>query len=262
MNQRKKTVGAVVVVFVSCFSLILAFNLFQNPSRRYDVVYSDEFQYKGIDILWLDIAGFRLKSNNTVVYIDPININDYIYSPDTGAMVATNLEKADYIIITHSHTPHSSTESMQKVSDNETVIISNVNPGDTLEYENVSFKFVPSYNVDKYRPSGALYHHPSSNWVGVIVDFGDVKIYHAGDTDRIQEMKEIVTDIALLPVSGFAWMTSSEAAGAVKDLQISSDLKYAIPMHYGPSSTGGKADAIRFSELASCDVVILDSMFG
>ncbi|MHA2111764.1 MAG: MBL fold metallo-hydrolase [Candidatus Hodarchaeales archaeon] len=262
MDPRVKKVTIVVIPLVACISLILAFIILQNPAGNYEVINSDEFNYKGIDILWLDIAGFRLKSNNTVVYIDPINIQDYIYSTVNESMVETNMEKADYIIITHSHTPHSSASDIQKISDNETVILSSINPGDKLEYENVSFEFVPSYNVDKYRPAGELYHPPGFNWVGVIVDFGDVRVYHAGDTDRIPEMKDIITDIALLPVSGFAWMTSSEAAGAVKDLKINSDLKYAIPMHYGPSSTGSEADAINFSKSANCDVVILEPMFG
>ena len=262
MDSKVKTVGTVIVVITTCFSLILAYNLLQNPSGNYKVVNSDEFNYKGIDILWLDIAGFRLKSNNTVVYIDLINIQDYMYSTVNETMVEANMEKADYIIITHSHTPHSSASDIVKVSDNETIVISSANPGNRLECDNVSFEFVPSYNVDKYRTTGELLHPPSFNWVGVIVDFGDVRIYNAGDTDRKPEMKAIVTDIALLPVPGFAWMTYSEATGAVKDLKISSDLKYAIPMHYGPSSTGSDADAINFSKAANCDVVILESMFG
>lgn len=77
-------------------------------------------------------------------------------------------------------------------------------------------------------------------------------------------MKDIVTDIALLPVSGFAWMTAKEAGTAVDYLRVSSNLKYAIPMHYGyngyTGNIGSFEDAITCGLYAKTSVVILDSM--
>lgn len=78
----------------------------------------------------------------------------------------------------------------------------------------------------------------------IICSLNGVRIYHAGDTDVIPEMKKIRTDIALLPVSGTYVMTAEEAAEAA--LAIKPAL--AIPMHYG-SIVGTEKDAIRFEEL-------------
>ncbi len=70
------------------------------------------------------------------------------------------------------------------------------------------------------------------------------RIYFAGDTDRIPEMKDFDADIALLPVSGTYVMTAEEAAGAALDI----NPKVAIPMHY-ITVVGTKNDAEKFKEL-------------
>ncbi|MDF1540093.1 MAG: MBL fold metallo-hydrolase [Candidatus Thorarchaeota archaeon] len=97
----------------------------------------------------------------------------------------------------------------------------------------MSFEFVPSYNLDKYNSDGFLFHPPGDVNVGVVIDFGNSRIYHTGDTDAIPEMKNISADIVLLPVSGYAWMEPDEAATAVEYLQESNNLTYAIPIHWG-----------------------------
>lgn len=223
----------------------------------------DIFTFEGIELMWIIIGGFKLKFNDTVVYIDPYNL-DNVEDPV--------LETADYIIVTHDHGPHFSLEDVRMLSDNETVTISSrtpatflrpdftVYPGDTLEFDDVTLEFVPSYNVNKYRTGGTLFHPPEYDYVGVIVEFNGTRIYHAGDTDRIPEMTSIATDIALLPVSGYAWMEAEEAAYAVDDLKLSSDLAYAIPIHWG-YNIGSRLDAERFVELANCTTLILEKLF-
>jgi L-ascorbate metabolism protein UlaG (beta-lactamase superfamily) len=90
--------------------------------------------------------------------------------------------------------------------------------------------------------------------VGYVFTSGGQRIYIAGDTDYIPEMKNIKADIALLPVSGTYVMTADEAAQAALDIKP----KVAIPMHYG-SIVGKKEDARRFAEKlkGKIDVVIL-----
>lgn len=233
----------------------------QKISSEKEIIHAgEEFTYNGVTIRWFVNEGFMFKYNSTVIYVDPI-------------VIPPSAETADYIIVTHDHLPHYSPGDIAQLSDEETVVITSpqtpsydvtVKPNDTLTYDSVSFEFVPMYNVNKFRPeSGEPYHPKELNGVGVILDFGVAKIYHAADTDRIPEMTSIVTDIALLPVTGGAWMTTAEAAGAVEDLKISSDLKYAIPMHYGYNGityVGSEANALNFSQLANCSVVILDNL--
>jgi len=81
------------------------------------------------------------------------------------------------------------------------------------------------------------------------------RIYIAGDTDYIPEMKSFKDiDIALLPVSGTYVMTAEEAVQAALDI----NPKIAIPMHYG-SIVGSEKDAQYFAEKlkGKIDVIIL-----
>jgi L-ascorbate metabolism protein UlaG (beta-lactamase superfamily) len=230
--------------------------------RVKEVIEVPFLEFEGVSIHWLGIGGFKLKHEETVVYIDP---------KDIFLLDDPLLEKADYIVITHYHTPHYSPLDVEKLSDEDTILITSkvtgmagepehiVFPEDSLEFDDVAFDFVASYNVDKRRPTGDLFHPPSNDDIGVIVDFGVARVYHSGDTDRIPAMQGIVTDIALLPVSGYAWMTAEEAAGAAEDIMISSDLIYAVPMHYGINQ-GTRYNANVFSRLANCSVAILERL--
>ena len=87
---------------------------------------------------------------------------------------------------------------------------------------------------------------------GYIVGIKAVRVYHAGDTDAIPEMKGLKPDVALLPVSGTYVMTAEEAAQAVKMVEP----KVAIPMHYG-LIVGTEQDAQKFKQLAIVEVQIL-----
>ena len=79
------------------------------------------------------------------------------------------------------------------------------------------------------------------------------RVYFAGDTDFIPEMKSITCDIALLPISGTYVMTAEEAAEAVSAIKP----KIVVPMHYA-SIVGTEGDAQRFKSLVkNCQVEII-----
>ena len=81
---------------------------------------------------------------------------------------------------------------------------------------------VPAYNIDK------KFHPKENKWVGYILTLSNgQKIYHAGDTDFISEMREIHTDIAMLPCDGTYTMTAKQAAEAANIFKP----KVLIPMH-------------------------------
>ena len=106
---------------------------------------------------------------------------------------------------------------------------------------------MPAYNTNK------KFHPRQKGWVGYIVTLEGQRIYHAGDTDFIPEMKDIDTDVALLPVSGTYVMTAEEAAEAAEAISP----KLAIPMHYG-SIVGDEGDAKTFKKKCSVPVKILE----
>ena len=198
------------------------------------------------NIHWLGHDTFRIEGEQ-LIYTDPFKIK----KKDTAGI----------ILITHEHYDHCSAEDVKKLQGPETVIVTPadcasklqgnvkiVKPGDKIEVRGVQIEAVPSYNTNKQ------FHTKDRGWVGYVFTVKGQRIYIAGDTDRIPEMKTIRTDIALLPVSGTYVMTADEAAQAALDIKP----KVAIPMHYG-SIVGTKEDARKFAEKlkGKIEVVIL-----
>jgi L-ascorbate metabolism protein UlaG (beta-lactamase superfamily) len=186
-------------------------------------------------INWLGHDGFRIDADKTI-YIDPYQISD---GPE-----------ADLILITHEHFDHCSPEDVAKIQHSGSVIVTEkdsapklsgdvrvVTVGESLSIDNIQIEAVPAYNTNKD------FHPKSKGWLGFIIDIDGVKVYHAGDTDFIPEMKDFNTDIALLPVSGTYVMTADEAVEAA----LAIDPKIAIPMHYG-AIVGGGDDATKFKD--------------
>lgn len=94
-------------------------------------------------------------------------------------------------------------------------------------------------------------------WLGYIVEVDGVKLYHAGDTDFIPEMRDLQPDIAFLPVGGLFGMNvvaAVEAAEAIKP-------KVAIPMHYG-FLLGGCGAGKKFSMMWSGETRVLQKCKG
>ncbi len=199
------------------------------------------------DIHWLGHDTFKITSGGKVIYTDPFRLK--------------HGDAADIILITHEHYDHCSPEDVARIQKSNTVIVTvadcaaklsgnvkTVRPGDKLVVGGVSIEAVPAYNI------GKKFHPQANKWVGYIFSAGDRRIYIAGDTDRIPEMKSIRCDIALLPVGGTYTMTAEEAALAALDIKP----KVAVPMHYG-TLTGTPDDAKRFAAAlkGKIDVVIL-----
>ncbi len=207
-------------------------------------------EHKGLTIHWLGHASFMLEYQEKIIYIDPYQIGRT--RPD-----------ADYILITHDHYDHLSVEDIDNVRTSETIIIApevcrpklqdipsqlkTFAIGAEKELPDFTLTLVPAYNTNK------KFHPKESGWVGFVLQFGDVTLYHAGDTDVIDEMKSINADIALLPVSGTYVMTPKEAAEAAKTVKA----KIAIPMHYG-TIVGDISHAEEFKKLLGKNAVILE----
>lgn len=179
-------------------------------------------------IHWLGHDGFRIDGEQTI-YIDPYQI--------TGG------PPAGLVLITHEHFDHCSPEDVAKIQNRQTVIVTEkdsaaklsgdirtVAPGDRLTVGGVNIEAVPAYNTDKD------FHPKAKGWLGFVFEVDGVRIYHAGDTDRIPEMDRIQADIALLPVSGTYVMTAAQAVEAALAIKP----KIAVPMHYG--TVAGTAD--------------------
>ncbi len=213
------------------------------------------YDYKGLKISWLGHDCFKIKNGKTVI-IDPFKLQK-------------TSEKADVLLITHEHFDHLSIDDIKKVVSERTVVVAIsscqselsklkvrevkiVRPGDRLSIDDVALEATPAYNVNKFRQPGKVFHPKEEGKAGYVVTIRGVRVYHAGDTDAIPEMKGLKVDVALLPVSGTYVMSAEEAVEAAKMIEP----KVAIPMHYG-AIVGSEQDAEKFKQLASCEVQIL-----
>ena len=213
------------------------------------------FEYRGVKLTWLGHDGFRIQ-NGQVLYIDP-------YEIESGG------PKADIVLVSHEHGDHCSVEDLKKITGPNTVIVAHsqsrselgkvrskevkiIKPNEKVTIGDFTIETVPAYNLNKFREPGKPFHPKQDGKLGFIVTVKGIRIYHAGDTDHIPEMKSIRTDIALLPVSGTYVMTAQEAAEAAASI----NPKVAVPMHYG-AIVGNAKDAETFQKLVKCDVKIL-----
>jgi L-ascorbate metabolism protein UlaG (beta-lactamase superfamily) len=214
-----------------------------------------------VEIKWLGHSGFMIK-NSHVIYIDPYNIKE-------------DSEKADLILITHSHYDHCSFGDMKKIAKEGTKIVMTadvqskitrfdipiemeiVEPNQEMTFWDIKISTLPAYNIDK------SFHPKEEGWVGYLIKINDVLIFHSGDSDLIPEFQKLTgykqpdkKFVALLPIGGRFTMNVEEAVEAAKIIQP----HLTIPMHWG-SVIGTDEDAKEFEQLckeADLDVIILE----
>jgi L-ascorbate metabolism protein UlaG (beta-lactamase superfamily) len=224
----------------------------------------DTTTFGSVDVEWLGHASVKLiDSDGLVVYIDP-----------WSEVMKDEYEKADVIISTHDHSDHFDKKMIQALKKQSTILVCTeesedevpqdmtykvLKPDSSVKVKHMRFRGVPAYNVDKFRETGQPFH-PEGFCTGVIFEMDGTKFYHASDTDPIQEMKDLPSDIdvAFLPVGGHYTMDQDEAVKAVKMFHP----KNVVPIHYGYIDET-TADPKRFKEdveeETSSEVVVLES---
>jgi L-ascorbate metabolism protein UlaG (beta-lactamase superfamily) len=172
--------------------------------------------------------------NGNVIHVDPFSrLADY-----------SQLPKADLALITHSHSDHFDMDALGKIRKDSTIIVYTeechetgkysqpvtiMKNGDILEFLNIKIEAVPAYNIVQKRADGTPFH-PKGRGNGYILTFGEKRVYVAGDTENIPEMKNFgKIDIAFIPMNLPYTMTPELAADAAK--MIRPVILY--PYHYG-----------------------------
>ncbi len=186
------------------------------------------------NIHWLGHATFRIEDGKTQIYVDPWKL-------------PAGVPKADVILITHGHFDHYSEEDIAKIAQPQTTFVATpdvasklkgsravaASPGGTYTVGQLKIHAVPAYNVNKD------FHKKAEGWVGYVITLSDgTRIYHSGDSDVTPEMKNVKTDVALLPCGGTYTMTAAEVAQAANAFKPS----VLVPMHWG-DIVGSRADA-------------------
>jgi len=172
-------------------------------------------------ITWYGQAAFRLRTEaGQAIFIDPFR-------------VPRRAGPADLILVTHPHFDHYDRKAIARLRTTETPVVlprSCAGSGEIGMYAGESLSFgkarvtgISAYNLEK------KYHPKPSAWLGYLIEVDGLRIYHAGDTDRIPEMRGLKPGIALIPIGGSFGMDASEALDAVDLMQAT----LAIPMHFG-----------------------------
>jgi len=184
---------------------------------------------KEVIITFIKHGSLMLTYNKHTIQVDPVSeYADYSKFP-----------KADIILITHEHGDHLDTKAIDMLSKKETTVILNtssqkklgkgtiMNNGDKKEIlDNIKVEAVPAYNTTP----GREMFHPRHRDNGYILTIDGLRIYIAGDTEDIPEMKELKNiDIAFLPVNQPYTMTIAEAVNAAKMFLP----KVIYPYHFG-----------------------------
>lgn len=175
-------------------------------------------------------ASLLLQWNGKNIYFDPYSeVIDY-----------TGMEPADLILVTHSHYDHYDKCAFSKIETPDTTFVVSkdvtevdhrykvLNNNETFRYGKMVIHSVPSYNINRRNEQGDLFH-PKGAGNGYIIDLSGYRLYIAGDTEPIPEMKAITNiDIAFLPKNLPYTMTDEEfieVANLIKP-------KYLYPIHY------------------------------
>jgi L-ascorbate metabolism protein UlaG (beta-lactamase superfamily) len=178
-----------------------------------------------------------------IIHVDPFSeMADY-----------NKLPKADIILLTHEHRDHLDLKALNSVRTEKTIIVVTktcakqveggivMDNGDVKTVEGLKVEAVPAYNIIHKRDTGQPFH-PKGIGNGYIITFGDKRVYVAGDTENIPEMKELKgINIAFLPMNLPYTMTPDMVADAAKAFKP----KILYPYHLGETDTSKLLDLLK-----------------
>jgi L-ascorbate metabolism protein UlaG (beta-lactamase superfamily) len=201
---------------------------------------------------------FVMTWNERTIYVDPAPPP----GQDREASAAAALKafpSPDIILVTDIHGDHLSIPTLIEVatSDDTRIVAPQAaveifpsNPlrgkamrlsnGRTITVKGIQIEAVPMYNLTKDR----LQYHEKGRGNGYVLTIGGKRIYVAGDTEGVPEMRALRNiDVAFVPMNLPYTMTPTEAADAVRAFKP----RVVYPYHFG------KSDVSEFTRLVGTD---------
>jgi L-ascorbate metabolism protein UlaG (beta-lactamase superfamily) len=184
-----------------------------------------------LSITFLGHASLLFVFNGQNIHIDPYGqVADY-----------SNLPKADIILSTHEHFDHLDIQALAAIRTPGTILVLNpagaqqvgggiaMRNGDIQVVDSLHIEAVPAYNLLHKRQDGQPFH-PKGVGNGYVLTFGDTRLYLAGDTENIPEMKNLQDiTVAFLPMNLPYTMTPEMVRDAAKIIKP----RILYPYHFG-----------------------------
>ena len=188
-----------------------------------------------LEITFLGHGSLVLSAGGTVVHVDPYGkVADYAALP-----------KADVVLVTHEHQDHLDPGALQAIRKDQTRVVASaavagqvagaiaLENGARTTVSGILVEAVPAYNLVHERSPGVPFH-PKGRGNGYVVTMAGLRVYVAGDTENIPEMKSLTgVDVAFLPMNLPYTMTPEMAADAARVVAP----KILYPYHFGESDT-------------------------
>ena len=233
MRKRKALCMVVLMVVLTCIGVVGIGQAGDKSEKAEKKFEEDVIKTKTGDlkITFIGHGTLMFVYNEKVTHVDPWSkLADY-----------SRLPKADLILLTHEHGDHLDTKAIETIRQKQTEVVLTkecaekiaggivMKNGDVRTVGELKIEAVPAYNIAHKRAGGEPYH-PKGSGNGYVVTFGKTRVYVAGDTENIPEMKKLKDiDIAFLPMNLPYTMTPAMAADAAKAFEP----KILYPYHYG-----------------------------
>lgn len=185
-----------------------------------------------LKITYITHASIWMQIDHKNIFVDPFTNQKVDYA---------QFPKADLLLITHEHydhldpqayskifTPKTHVISTQTVADKKLFPVQVLNNGESTQWNGIEITAVPAYNIEHKRPDGVLFH-PKGIGNGYILAFGTFRVYIAGDTENIPEMRSLgKIDVAFLPKNLPYTMSDEQFIEAAKMIHP----HFLYPYHY------------------------------
>jgi L-ascorbate metabolism protein UlaG (beta-lactamase superfamily) len=221
-----------LLLFINVLSLIMVLSAFAQKEFQTDIIKTSAGDLK---ITFIGHGTLMFNFGGKIIHVDP-------YSTQADYNI---LPKADLILVTHEHRDHLDLKALNMVRTEKTVVVLTetcakqlqgglvMMNGDVKTVEGFKIEAVPAYNIVHKRDTGQPFH-PRGVGNGYIITFGDKRVYVAGDTENVPEMKgQKNIDIAFLPMNLPYTMTPEMVAEAAKAFKP----KILYPYHFGETDT-------------------------
>lgn len=198
----------------------------------------------GVKIIPLEHASMILRGDDLTVFVDPVGFSEKF----------SEYRTVDVLLITDIHKDHFDKDLVRllrrpytqvygpKTAIDELGFGNVINNGQTVKTKGITVEAIPMYNLSQDR----LKFHEKGRGNGYVLTIGKERLYIAGDTEDIPEMRALKNiDYAFICMNDPYTMTIDKAASAVLEFKP----KTVFPYHHRGKS--GHADVAAFKQQVS-----------